>query len=179
MRERGDEEIDLMRRIRAGQQEAFARLVRLHERRLLGLFRRLGADPHSAEDCAQETFVRVYRYRHEYRPGAPFRSFLYTLARNCYCDWVRSRASRQCPSLDGAQTVADDRGAPLDDRLDLRDALRDLPDHLRWVVVLSVHARLRYAEIAEVLEIPVGTVKSRMFHGIRRMRERLHVRMDA
>jgi RNA polymerase sigma factor (sigma-70 family) len=166
---------ELMALIGRGDRDAFAALVRRHQRPLLGLFRRLGIDAHAAEDCAQETFLRVFRSSARYRPIAPFPAFLYRLARQSWVDWGRreSRRGRCAERADLAGLPAEPAGS-IDDRLDLEAALRTLPEHLKWVVLLAVEAGLAHAEIGAVLELPVGTVKSRMFHAVRRLRRALH-----
>ena len=75
------------------------------------------------------------------------------------------------------EAMADNVGQ-IDDRLDLQAAVRALPEHLRWALVLNVNQGLSYAEIATVLDIPLGTVKSRMFHAVRKLREALHARLE-
>lgn len=187
---------ELMELLRRGDGEALAVLVRRHERALVNFFRRLGADGDGAEDCAQETFLRLFRARDTYRPVTGFGAFLYTVARHAWIDWRRKAGRAQAPRrVEGGDPVGGDRHEitagrhplaeermtvdPMDgieDRMDLRAAIEELPEHLRWVMVLSVNQGLGYAEIAEVLGIPVGTVKSRMFHAVRRLREALHGR---
>jgi RNA polymerase sigma-70 factor (ECF subfamily) len=142
----------------------------------VNLFRRLGADAHGAEDCAQETFLRLFRSRERYRPAAPFAAFLYTLARHSWVDWSRRAPRRTAALAEDAPMQSTQEKVPIDDRLDLESAVQVLPDHLRWVVLLSVDHGLSYPEIGAVLEIPVGTVKSRMFHAVRKLREALHAR---
>ncbi|MFN0059460.1 MAG: RNA polymerase sigma factor [Planctomycetota bacterium] len=166
-----------MLRFCAGSGDAFAELVRSHQHALLNLFRRLGADVHSAEDCAQETFVRLYRVREKYRPSAPFASFLYTLARNSWIDYVRARGKWRVSTPDDELFTTGGDGA-WDDRLDLLEAVARLPEATRWVLVLSLQQGLNYAEIADVLDVPLGTVKSRMFYAVRRLREALHARVE-
>lgn len=171
-------DVELMRLFQAGCQDAFALLVRRHQQPLVNLFLRLGADVHGAEDCAQETFLRLFKYRDKYHATAPFPAFLYTLAHNAWVDWFR-RASRWQRSLGARAKAAEPTAAPpSDDRLDLDLAVRALSPHLQWVVVLSVNQGLSYAEIAAVLGIPTGTVKSRMFHAIKKLREALHVPVE-
>ena len=166
---------ELMALIGRSDREAFAALVRRHQGPLLGLFRRLGIDAHAAEDCAQETFLRVFRSSARYRPVAPFPAFLYRLARQSWVDWGR-RESRRRGRADPVDltTVAAEPAGSVDDRLDLEAALRSLPERLMWVVLLGVEAGLSHAEIGSVLQIPVGTVKSRMFHAVRKLRRALH-----
>ena len=165
---------DLMALAGRGDRDAFAALVRRHQGRLLGLFRRLGIDAHGAEDCTQETFLRVFRSSSAYRPIAPFQAFLYRLARQSWVDWRRRERRRARVGAADFDGVPAEPAGSLDDHLDLELAVRRLPEHLRWVILLGVEAGLAYAEIGAVLEIPVGTVKSRMFHAVRRLRRTLH-----
>jgi len=140
----------------------------------------LGADRHGAEDCAQETLLRVYRYRREYRPEQPFTAFVFTLARRSFLDG-RRRASkwerRTSPLPLDEQTAgpAADADPVLDvgDRLDLAAAVAALPRRLRDVVELGAIRGLPYHRVAALLGIPVGTVKSRMHHAVARLRGRL------
>jgi RNA polymerase sigma-70 factor (ECF subfamily) len=165
---------ELMALAGRGDRDAFAALVRRHQGPLLGLFRRLGTDAHGAEDCAQETFLRVFRSSAAYRPIAPFPAFLYRLARQSWLDWRRRELRRGRAGFSDFEGMPAEPGGSIDDHLDLELAMRALPDHLRWVVLLAVEAGLAYAEIGAALEIPVGTVKSRMFHAVRRLRRTLH-----
>ena len=168
-------DVELMALTGRGDREAFGALVRRYQAPLLGLFRRLGIDAHAAEDCAQETFLRVFRSSARYRPLAPFPAFLYRLARQSWVDWRRREARRgERADPAGLMSLAVEPAGSMDDRLDLELALRDLPEHLKWVVLLSLEAGLAHAEIGAVLEIPIGTVKSRMFHAVRRLRRALH-----
>jgi RNA polymerase sigma-70 factor (ECF subfamily) len=167
---------ELMGLIARGDREAFAALVRRHQGGLASLFRRLGADAHGAEDCAQETFLRVFRSRERYRASAPFGGFLYRLARHSWVDWSRRAARHRRAGAADVTAVPAESGACVDERLDLEAALRGLPEHLRWVVVLSFEGGLTYAEIGVALDIPMGTVKSRMYHAVRSLRRALHAR---
>jgi len=201
-----------------GERPAFAQLVDRHQAELYTLFRRLGADGHSAEDCVQDTFLRLLRAHAAWTPRAPFRSFLQVLARNAFIDQCRRRRARPTQPLPpgesagaedeegpgfereprdgsrwadagvpgrfaqaGAGTRAGD-GLPFTETLrlpgdhapqDVRAALDALPEKQRLVVQLNMWQGLRYQEIAQVLEIPEGTVKSRMFHALARLREAL------
>ena len=163
---------------------ADATLYRRYERPLFDFISRMAPNAADSESLFQETFLRLFRYRDRYRPTAPFRSFLYTLARHAWVDATRrSERQRAVPlggreDIPGELDVRRDGHLNLEDRLDLEQALEELPEHLRWTIVLSVHQGLSYGEIAEVLQIPVGTVKSRIFHAVRRLREALHARLD-
>ena len=169
----GDEDADLMVRAAQGSEAAFGDLIRRHQRGLMNFFRRLGATVHEAEDAAQETFLRIFNYRKRYVATAPFRVFLYTLARHAWVDLTRKRQRWHRGQIPGI----DMDGQPVLtrvfdwERLDLQDALNDLPTGHRMVLVLSLYNGMRYGEISSVMEIPVGTVKSRVFHALRKLRE--------
>jgi len=169
-----DPDVALMRRLARGDRAAFAELVARHHAPLYRLFRRLGLDAHAAEDCVQDTFLRVLSAAPSYRPTAPFRGFLRRLARNALVDWTRRRK-------DAAVTLRDPHDPTLTEReaqatespLDVRAAVSRLSLKLRDVVQLSVYEGLSHAEVAQRLEIPEGTVKSRLHHALRRLREAL------
>jgi RNA polymerase sigma-70 factor (ECF subfamily) len=163
----------LMRRARAGDTTAFALLIRRHQGALVNFFRRLGAYT-EAEDVAQETFLRVWRYRARYQPTAKFTAFLFTVARHAWADHLRRLQKRE-----RIAARVEDETAPHDAtaqeaasrRLDTQAALDALPEKLRLVVVMSLYQGLKYAEIAATLQVPVGTVKSRMFVALARLKE--------
>jgi RNA polymerase sigma-70 factor (ECF subfamily) len=157
----------------AGDGEAARVLFDRWRPRLVNYFRSLGADLHGAEDCAQETLIRVYGYRAAYRPDTHYEAFLFTLARHAFLD-MRRRAERR-PLLPGLpeESVGDADAAPDPERLDLLAAVASLPRRLRGVVELGGIRGLPYEQVAALLGIPVGTVKSRMHAAVRRLRERL------
>jgi len=167
---------ELMAQTRRGRHDAFAVLIRRYQRSLVNFFRRMGALHHEAEDLVQETFVRVYSHRKRYAPTGKFSSFLYVVARHAWADMLR-RASRR-PEAKGRTDAEASVGGGTDRsdaRMDVQAALERLSEKLRVVVVLSVYQGLRYREIAEVLDIPLGTVKSRMHLALRQMEEFLNV----
>ncbi len=165
----------LMAELRRGEATALAQLVRRHGASLQAVFRSLGLDRHGAEDCVQDTFVRLLRAAADYEPRAPFRAYLLRLARNALVDWRRRRDDgvQFADPVDLALQRGRDAPFHASDLIDLRQALAGLSDRLRIVVQLSAWEGLRYAEIAALLGIPVGTVKSRMFLAIRQLREAL------
>ncbi|MBL8842433.1 MAG: sigma-70 family RNA polymerase sigma factor [Planctomycetes bacterium] len=174
---------------RAGSREAFTALVARWEARLLTFFFRQGGDRDLAEDCAQEVFVRLYKARDRYTPEASFATFLFTIARHYWIDVTRARRVRPDLRRTGARDARDDADgeeavnrvadampAPpasamhADELLQLRAALAKLPDTLRDVVQLGVIEGLPYAEVATLLSIPIGTVKSRVHAAVGALR---------
>lgn len=166
----------LMASLRTGAPGAFDRLATRWRPRLVNFLRSLGADPEAAEDGAQETLLRVYRYRDAYRPDHPFTAFLFTLGRRAFLDW--RRAGTRWTKRTGSTPLDDDAEAPggedgigaCADRIDLAAALATLPRRLREVVELGAIQGLPYHRVAASLGIPVGTVKSRMHHAVQRLR---------
>jgi len=166
-------DFELMRRVREGDREAFEVLIRRHQQGLMNFFARMGAYT-DAEDLAQKTLLKVFEYRFRYRETAKFTTFLYTLARHAWIDGLR-RKKRRDAYTDGlrqdeclADTASAGRAAV---SMDAQAALEALPQRLRSVVVLGICQGLAYEDVARILKIPTGTVKSRMFVALRRMRE--------
>ena len=166
----------LMAQVRDGREDAFRRLVERHQRPLLNFFARMGASNHG-EDLAQEIFVRLWNYRNKYKPTAKFTTFLYTLARHAWLDFVRRQARFQQFSDRYREEVpaSGDGGlGQLRRQLDVQAALDRLSPKLRDVLVLAIHQGLAYDEIARILGIPVGTVKSRAFNALSTLQEMFH-----
>ncbi len=187
-----DPDAEDMLRVQAGDARAFERLVSRWVKPLASFFHRLGADPALAEDCASEVFYKVYKSRDSYEARAKFTTYLFSVARHHWIDVVRHRGA-------GPRTVSSDADAggaggeegPLSARLQgrevepagraeaselsraMRDAIAGLPNEHREVFALAQNEGLRYQEIAEILSIPVGTVKSRMHAAMRMLREAL------
>jgi RNA polymerase sigma-70 factor, ECF subfamily len=185
-----ERDLALMRRFQAGDVDAFTDLYEAHLRGLLNFFFRLCWDRSLAEDFAQEVLLRIYKSAHKWEPTAKFTTYLYRIARNYWIDHCRLLSTqKENVSLDarfGAEDSAtlmdrlpDDIRPPEDD-LDRRElycaimkALAQLPDEQRMVFVLSEIEELKYNEIAEIMEVPLGTVKSRMHTAIGKLQELL------
>jgi RNA polymerase sigma-70 factor, ECF subfamily len=183
-----DEELVL--RFRKGQTEAFGALVRRYERELFGYLRRYLGDGNLADDVFQNTFLQFYVKIGQYEAGRPVRPWLYTIATHQAIDALRRNNRHQALSLDqNREELPDGEVRMLVDLLESRDPgpldmvhaeeLRErvracvdkLPDFLRHVVVLAYYQGLKYREIADILEIPVGTVKSRLHAALIKLHE--------
>jgi RNA polymerase sigma-70 factor (ECF subfamily) len=181
---------ELLTRFRAGQTDVFGPLVRRYERELYGYLRRYIGDDTLAEDVFQNTFLQLYQHIDKYQDGRPVRPWLYTIATNQAIDALRRAGRRQTVSLD--QMRAADANGDVHSLLDLlpakhidpfdqlqeeerrervRASLDQLPEHLRSTVVLAYYQGLKYREIADVLGIPVGTVKSRLHVSLQKLHE--------
>jgi len=173
---------ELLRRYRDdGDRDAFAQLVQRYEGELYNYLRRYLNDPELAEDAFQNTFLQVHLKCEMFDPGRRFRPWLYTVATNQAIDARRRTKRHRLVSLDRAGSS--DEGNEVGKLLDLlesnesnpmlhasaaerqawvRQAMDDLPEHLSCVVNLVYYQGMKYRDAAEVLDIPVGTVKSRL-----------------
>jgi RNA polymerase sigma-70 factor (ECF subfamily) len=185
-----------MCRARDGDIEAFALLVGHHRARVERFLYRLFWDRQRAEDGAQEVFLRLWLARHRYEPRAPFTTMLYQVARNYWLNEARRARSRPVEIDTGATDddhagvdrppgggralldrlaapAADEPHAQLFERYRqwrIRQAIARLPKGHRLVFVLAHLEGRRQAEIAAILEIPIGTVKSRLHAAVRLLR---------
>jgi RNA polymerase sigma-70 factor (ECF subfamily) len=184
-------DLELMRRFQAGDVDAFTELYECHLRGLLNFFFRLCWDRSLAEDFAQEVLLRIYKSAGKWEPNAKFTTYLYRIARNYWIDHCRLLSTqKENVSLqtriggdDSTASLIDrlpDEIRPPEDDLDRRElygaimsALGQLPEEQRMVFVLSEIEELRYQEIAEIMEIPLGTVKSRMHTAVGKLQELL------
>jgi len=173
-----DPDVQLMIRVKQGDEEAFDELIRRYRRQLSGFFYSLCWSADAAQDYAQEVFVCLWLARDRYEPTGAFRSYVFKIARNHWLSTLRKRKCRPEPMFleESWQPIEDESGLEkllirrYEDRR-IRQAIAELPDHYRLVFVLSHFQDMKYAEIAEILEIPVGTVKSRMSAAVRMLRE--------
>ena len=181
---------DLLTHFCEGRKEAFGILVRRYERELYGYLRRYLGDASMADDVFQNTFVQLFVKINQYEAGRPVRPWLYTIATNQAIDALRRNGRHQAVSLDKQRDEGYDgevhslletlesRGAgPLDQAqgAERRDRVRAsvdmLPDFLRQVLIMAYFQGLKYREIAEALDIPVGTVKSRLHAALVKLQE--------
>lgn len=163
---------------RAGSQEAFEKLVRLYEKRVLALTQRMCRNPEDAAEAAQEAFLAAWQGLKNFRGESSFSTWLYRLASNACVDLLRREGRRQSAvSLDdGEVDIPGSVPSPQDEaeRRELGEqieaGLRALPPEYREVLVLREVQQLRYDEIAGALGLDLGTVKSRISRGRKRLR---------
>lgn len=173
---------ELVQRVSGGDHDAFAALYDRYCRQSYSLARRICVEPTIAEEAVQEAFLGLWR-----NPGgydvkrASFGTWLLTMVHHRAVDAVRRESSRrkhtvpQLGEIDenrlGAEPAADDKALALVVADKVRDALRALTHDQREVVALSYYGGYTQLELSAMIGIPLGTVKSRMFAGMRRLRE--------
>jgi len=163
----------LVRRFQEGSADAFEVLVQRHGTRVYNLCFRILGDPEEAADASQDTFLAALRKLNTFRGDSAFTTWLHRVAVNACYDSLRRKRRR--PLLQIVRDEDDDRPEPSlpspdhSDQVvfsvDVGRALMEVPEEFRVVLVLADVQDLPYDEIARVLEIPVGTVKSRVFRG--------------
>ncbi len=184
-REIDDPDAELVERWQAGDEAAFETLVRSHERRVYGLLMRMLGNRDDALDVAQETFLSLHRHGHRFRREARFSTFIYRVAANAALNRRRSLgrkrareqalARRQEAGFDRPQSPRDPETAAVgvEAQERVQQALLELPDDLRMTLVLYDLEGQSYGEIAQALQIPEGTVKSRIHRARNALREHL------
>jgi RNA polymerase sigma-70 factor (ECF subfamily) len=180
-----DPDVTLMERIKNDDQEAVILLVERYQSELTGFFFHLSWDQLVAEELAQDVFVNVYRARARYTASARVRTFLYRIAHNLWIDHLRrtrrhlsldAEFGEDGPRLSETLPAPEQMTSPERDgqiRARLQRALDLLPAGQREVFVLANNHGMKYQDIAAVLNIPEGTVKSRMHSAVRGLRDEL------
>jgi RNA polymerase sigma-70 factor, ECF subfamily len=175
------EDADLLARVAGG--DLGHPLEELYDRyagRLYGLGLRLLGDPGLAEELVQETFVRLWQSARRYDPQrGSVTSFVFTIARRLAIDLRRRPSSRPFAELEASQGADLDPGDAVDRLLiglHVRDALSSLPDSQREVLELLYLQDLTQRQVADRVGVPLGTVKTRAFYGLRALKEALSAR---
>jgi len=183
-------------RAKRGDQQAFGRLVDEYKDKIYSYVSRMLGDPYEAEDVTQEAFVRAYRSLPRFRGASSFHTWLYRIASNLAIDVVRRRKRNDVSAFsldeplesdDGEyeREIADDTGGPEDatgtreTQVAVRRAIMDLPAKLRDVMILYELQGETYEDIAEILDVPLGTVKSRLFNARNQLKDRLASLVEA
>lgn len=173
---------ELMLLVKEGDYRAFDVLYDRYSRPVRRFLFSLTWDVQAAEDGLQEVFVALFKARADYVPTAKLSTYLFQIARNYYLAQRRKRRDMQevslsCPGKDGSDPFA---GIHANEKVEpeirlmqayrrrrIRQAILSLPESQKLVFVMAHFEDMKYAEIAEVLSVPVGTVKSRMFAAVR------------
>jgi len=185
----GHDDEALLRRFRVKDDTAaYETLVHRYEQELFSYLRRYLGSAEMAEDVFQATFLQVYLKKENFEDGRRFRPWLYTIATNQAIDAQRRNRRHRMVSIDqraggdddvgalvemlsGRDQTADDQMADEEAREWVRSAVDDLPESLKGTVLLVYHQGMKYREAADVLGIPVGTVKSRLHAALLKLNE--------
>jgi RNA polymerase sigma-70 factor (ECF subfamily) len=176
-------DLDLVRRSRRGDKDAFAELFRRYYRMVAGIGYRYTGDISSAEDVAQETFLKVWRYLADFEPRSAhsLRAWVARIAHTSAIDAVRKR--KTSVDLDDGQDAQGDLSVEeeveaMERAKDVQEAIMRLPEKSREVLVLREYGGLSYAEISEALGIPMGTVMSRLNYARKSLKRELKEYLD-
>lgn len=171
-----NDEAEIVRRCRAGDESAYRLLVEAYQRRVYSLALRMVRHPEDAEDVTQETFVRMFRALDRYDTTRPFGAWLFTIASRLAIDHIRRRRVRPIslvqhdPGSDEERLIEpedlglkpDELASHAEEAERVEALIASLPEHYRIVVVLRHQQDFSYEEIAEALGLPLGTVKARI-----------------
>ena len=186
-----DPDVQLMLRVKQGDEEAFTELVENYQDRLVGIFTNVLGDREAAEDLAQETFLRIYRARNGYEPQAKFATWLFRIANNLASNTKRSRGRRKEVQFGSGETGPLSTRPPeknlpeksalmparMLDKAELlkivHQAMDSLNERQRIAVLLNKFEEMSYADIAATLELSPSAVKSLLSRARENMKDHL------
>jgi len=175
---------------RQGDRESFTTLVGRYQRELFHFLVRFLGDKTAAEDVFQEAFLQVHQSAEQFDPARRFRPWLFTIAANKARDLIRSQARRPANHLQAIINPGDEESGEYIDllqaqtqfptepmeRQELQEAVQRtvlaMPEHLREILLLSYFHQFPYKQISDILEIPLGTVKSRLHAAVAHFADR-------
>jgi RNA polymerase sigma-70 factor (ECF subfamily) len=174
-------EDQLIEAAKQGDRDAFGELVLMHYQGVINVVYRMTGEMQLAEDVAQEAFIRAWTKLHTYRPISSFRSWVYRIANNAALDILRRRKEQvdiddlpiPTSGTGVEQSVIHQQQAEV-----VRKAVLALPDASRSVLILREYEGLSYQEIADSLEIPLGTVMSRLAYARGKLKQELSRQLE-
>lgn len=192
MTEQTDIDAELVRRVQLGDKGAFDLLVRKYQQRLAKLVSRFIADPAEVEDVVQESFIKAYRALPNFRGESAFYTWLYRIATNAAKNQLVANKRRPPKSDVDITSGATELGFELEGeespegeavsseiKQAIQLALEEMPEDLRLALTMCEFDGLSYEEIAEVMECPIGTVRSRIFRARQALDKRLNPVINA
>ena len=177
-------ESDLIRLAQRGDRNAFNELVRIHATGVMNVIYRMCGDQHLAEDAAQEAFLSAWLHLSSYQARTPVRNWLYRIAVNAALDLLRKEVKILPDDVEDLE-LSDSRPGPeelaqnREQSTLIQKAILALPDACRAVLILREYEELSYQEISSTLDIPIGTVMSRLNYARSLLREKLEPRLTS
>lgn len=178
-----ERDLQLVERIRAGDQQAFSELIDQYKGMVLNLVARMSGKVESAEDLAQEVFIRVWKGLHNFRGDCKLSTWIYRIALNLAIAESKTARSRSQfldiddPVVERGPQFVGDADNPYGEEVRLKEQmirlLPGMPEKHRTAVVLFYLKQLSYNEISDIMDVPVGTVKSYLFRGKAWLREQM------
>lgn len=171
----GADDDELIARVRHGDVRAFGKLVDMHQAAVRGFLRRATGQPHVADDIAQEAFITAFGQFGRFRGQSSFRTFVCGIAYRIWRGQHRSwrRMLRRDTQYEGLRMLERPADMDMDLYLTLRQAMEQLAPEQRAAIALCLGAEFSHAEAAQVLGLPVGTVKSHVNRGRQKLRSLL------
>lgn len=168
---------ELLQKFVNGSQDAFGELMKRHEDRIFTLAMRMTGNRADALDATQDTFIQAFRKAARFRGDSAFGTWLWRIGMNSCHDLLRKRKRTPQPEDEPGDGDFTASGAPIDDaiatRLELKEALAELSDEYREAVVMHDLGGIPYEEIAALTDVSIGTVKSRISRGRKRLAQLL------
>ena len=171
----------LLRRAQSGDPEAFEQLIGPLEQLVWRICWHYTGNREAAEDCGQETMIRIWRNLESYRGDCALESWIYRIAANCCMDYLRKKKRDQSVSMEPLREQGfdpadpspgtEDRVVSVDEHQRLRKAITQLPDEQREALILTQLEKISYEEAAQMLGVSEGTVKSRVNRAKARLKE--------
>jgi RNA polymerase sigma factor (sigma-70 family) len=165
---------DLMLQVRDGAGETLGVLFDRYQTPLFNFYSKLTGDPTLSEDLVQEVFLRILKYRQSYRPGTPFRAWIYQIARNARIDHSRKFPPQTTLKPEMLPPVLPTDSVQQQEIELLQRALQQLPEEKREILLLSRFQELKYEEIASLLGCELNTVKTRIHRALQGLRKNFY-----
>lgn len=175
-------ENDLIRRVLAGEQEAFSPLVKEHQRSIYYLIYRIVQDEEAAKDLTQESFVKAYQSLKSFKMKSSFSTWLYRIAVNTAKNYLRERSRRPMGADNGEEellAIPDEKPGSLEDQIKreewekVQKAVASLPEKQRITLILKVYEEKSFEEVAQIMNSPVGTAKANYHHAMENLKKRM------
>ncbi|UCG51770.1 MAG: RNA polymerase sigma factor [Candidatus Latescibacterota bacterium] len=162
----------MMLAVRDGDLDKLGHLFEKYHKQVYNFVLRQVEDPQSCEDIVQEVFFRMLKYRHTYRGDGKFKTWMYSIAHNAKIDHFKKARHRQdlTGEIDGVASTLPNPEESFERssrHTNLHRALGRLSDEKREVLIMSRFQNLKYEEIAQILDCPVGTIKARVFRALK------------